>query len=116
MDEAEHCHRLALIQRGQIIASGSPGEIKHTMMRGQVLEIAPDDPTLVIETLRLARDEGRISLGEISLYGAFVHVVVMDVEESRSSIREELLRVQVDPGRMEVIEPSLEDVFVACMQ
>ncbi|MGD2179002.1 MAG: AAA family ATPase, partial [Anaerolineae bacterium] len=40
MDEAEHCHRLALIQRGAMIACGSPEEIKHEKMKGQVLEIA----------------------------------------------------------------------------
>jgi ABC-2 type transport system ATP-binding protein len=116
MDEAEHCHRLALIQRGTIIARGSPQEIRKNMMRGQVLEITADDPTQVITTLRLARDEGRLPLGEISLYGASVHVVTMEAGKVQSLIREELLRAQSDPGRMEWIEPSLEDVFVACMQ
>ena len=39
MDEAEHCHRLAFIQRGKIIAQGSPSEIKNQTMQEEVLEI-----------------------------------------------------------------------------
>ena len=44
MDEAEHCHRLAFIQHGKIIAYGSPTEIKRNMMKGQVLEISSPNP------------------------------------------------------------------------
>ncbi len=40
VDEAEHCHRLAFIQRGKLIACGTPEEIKRNLMHGQVLEIA----------------------------------------------------------------------------
>ncbi len=34
MDEAEHCHRLAFIQRGQLIAAGSPATIKAELDAG----------------------------------------------------------------------------------
>ena len=39
MDEAEHCHRLAFIHRGRLVALGSPEAIKAEKMCGQVLEI-----------------------------------------------------------------------------
>jgi ABC-2 type transport system ATP-binding protein len=116
MDEAEHCHRLALIQRGKIIAAGSPEEIKKNMMQGQVLEFSPDDPARAIALLREARDQGRLLLGEISLYGSLLHIVATDVETVQPLIREELLKAGIDPGVIEVIEPSLEDVFIASMQ
>ena len=116
MDEAEHCHRLALIQRGKIIAMGSPEEIKTNMMQGQVLELSPSDPTQAIVILRKARDQDRLPLDEISLYGVLVHVVAPDVAKYKSDIRKELLDAEIDPGSMDVIEPSLEDVFIACMQ
>lgn len=48
MDEAEHCQNLAFVQHGQIVASGSPDAIKRSQMRGQVLEIDCDSPTLAI--------------------------------------------------------------------
>ncbi len=116
MDEAEHCHRLAFIQRGRLIASGSPEEIKHSVMRGQVLEIAPADPPRAVQALRAARDAGRLELEEVAMYGSLVHVVGTGMERRKEEIAAELRRVGVAPGPMTVIEPSLEDVFIACMR
>ncbi|MBU0705527.1 MAG: ABC transporter ATP-binding protein [Chloroflexi bacterium] len=116
MDEAEHCHRLAFIQRGKLIASGSPEEIKRDVMRGQVLEIAPSDTPRAVEVLRAARESGRLPLAEVAMYGALVHVVAADMEQHRESIAAELRRADVEPGDMAIIEPSLEDVFIACMR
>jgi len=115
MDEAEHCHRLAFIQRGKIIACGSPEEIKRDVMRGQVLEIAPSDTAKAVKVLRAARDSGRLPLEEVAMYGALVHVVAPGVEHYKEAIAAELHRAGVEPGETAVIEPSLEDVFVACM-
>jgi ABC-2 type transport system ATP-binding protein len=116
MDEAEHCHRLALIQRGRIIATGSPEEIKENMMQGQVLEIASDHPTRAITVLRDARDQGRLPLGEISMYGMLLHVVAPGVEMYKTAIQNELESAEIQTQKMTVIEPSLEDVFIASMQ
>jgi ABC-2 type transport system ATP-binding protein len=116
MDEAEHCHRLALIQRGEIIATGSPREIKTNMMQGQVLELSPYDPAGAIKVLREAQDRGRLQLGDISLYGSLLHVVAPDMDQYKSHILQELVEAGINPGNVEVIEPSLEDVFIACMQ
>jgi ABC-2 type transport system ATP-binding protein len=116
MDEAEHCHRLAFIQRGQIIARGSPEQIKSEMMIGQVLELAPSNPDQAMIALRAARDQGRLPLGEVALYGTRVHVTAPDIEEHMPEIIGELIHANVEPGEMAVIEPTLEDVFVACMR
>ncbi len=116
MDEAEHCHRLAFIQRGQLIALGSPEDLKRDLMRGQVLEIAPSDTARAVEALRAASDAGRLPLEEVALYGALVHVVAPDVRQHREGIAAELRRAGIDPGEMAVIPPSLEDVFIACMR
>jgi ABC-2 type transport system ATP-binding protein len=116
MDEAEHCHRLAFLQRGKLIACGSPEEIKRDMMRGQVLEIAPGDTAKAVKVLRAARECGRLPLEEVAMYGALVHVVAPGMEQYRAAIAAELRRAGVEPGDMAVIEPSLEDVFIACMR
>jgi len=108
MDEAEHCHRLAFIQRGKLIATGSPEEIKRDVMRGQVLEIAPDDTPQAVKVLRAAREAGRLPLNEVAMYGALVHVVAPQVKQHQAAIAAELRRAN--------IEPSLEDVFIACMR
>ena len=116
MDEAEHCHRLALIQRGQIIASGSPEELRYQGMSGQVLEIAPSDSALATKVLRAAKAEGKLDLESVELYGSLVHVTAEDVESLQEEIDLELGRSDIESGRMAVIEPSLEDVFIACMR
>jgi len=116
MDEAEHCHRLAFIQRGRLIACGSPEEIKQDVMRGQVLEIAPSDTARAVQVLRAARQSGRLPLEEVAMYGALVHVVAADMDRHIEAIAAELRRAGVEPGPMAVIEPSLEDVFISCMR
>jgi len=116
MDEAEHCHRLSFIQRGKIIAYGSPAEIKSQMMRGQVLELEPSDAVGAVQTLRAAQAAGQLGIDEVELYGSLVHVVGAEMEKRRSEITETLKRSGIQPGRMAIIEPSLEDVFIACMK
>ncbi|HZD55497.1 MAG TPA: ABC transporter ATP-binding protein [Anaerolineales bacterium] len=116
MDEAEHCHRLAFIQRGKLIAKGSPEQIKQNMMRGQVLELEPSNTPEAVKILRAAQQDGDLPLDEVEMYGSLVHVVAQDVEKLEQAIASQLRQANVDPGQMAVIEPSLEDVFIACMR
>jgi ABC-2 type transport system ATP-binding protein len=112
MDEAEHCNPLAFIQRGKLIAHGSPDRIKSEMMKGQVIEIASDDATATMAVLRAAD----LPLDEIALYGSLVHVTAQNVEELREPIEEKLSKAGVTVENMAVIEPSLEDVFISRMR
>ncbi len=116
MDEAEHCHRLALLQRGQIIASGSPDEMRNQGMHGQVLEIVSSDSARAVKVLRAAKNEGRLPLESVELYGSLVHVIAEGVESLQDALALELKRSEIESGRMAVIEPSLEDVFIAYMR
>jgi len=114
MDEAEHCHALAFIHNGRIIARGSPRDIKANMMTGQVLELSPDDPTGAMGALSEARRAGRLLVEEVALYGAQLHVIAPEVMVYSQPIRDILGEANIEPGAMEVIMPSLEDVFISC--
>lgn len=116
MDEAEHCHQLAFIQQGQIIARGTPDKIKNEMMPGEVLEIAPSDAVQAVKVLRLAQRAGKLQLDKVELYGSQVHVVAPQVSQQQEAIRQALQEAGLEPGQMAQIEPSLEDVFIASMQ
>jgi ABC-2 type transport system ATP-binding protein len=108
MDEAEHCQDLAFIHRGQIIARGTPDQIKLNKMHGQVLEIDCDRPDKAIKVLQ------RMNLfNEVALYGALVHVVAEDVDKHQHHIRQALSEAGVDIRTLDIIAPSLEDVFIA---
>jgi ABC-2 type transport system ATP-binding protein len=116
MDEAEHCQELAFIHAGRIVAQGSPALIKSTLMKGQVLEISPDQPTEAMRLLKLAQAEGKLVVEDIALYGAQIHIVAVDVGRLIESIAHLLQAGQVAPGQMDLIAPSLEDVFLSCIR
>ena len=108
MDEAEYCNRLVMIDRGKIVAMGTPTELKRTSMRGQLLlvECEPLGPALAI----LPNVPGVL---DAAVFGNAVHVVVKDVAQATVAIREALTAQNIQVRRVEPIAPSLEDVFVA---
>jgi ABC-2 type transport system ATP-binding protein len=111
MDEAENCHNLAFIHNGVIVAQGTPQEIKEVQMRGQVLEVDCDQPEVGVRALR------KLNLfDEVALYGAQIHVVSQDVEAQQPLIVETLEGEGVEIASLEVITPSLEDVFVSSIK
>lgn len=116
MDEAEHCQRLAFIRQGKIIAQGSTEQIKTEIMPGQVLEIAPSDPERAVKVIQSARDAGRIQIDEVELFGTLIHVIATELEKQQPIINYELIQADIDPGTMALIEPTLEDVFIASMR
>jgi len=111
MDEAEHCNRLAFIQRGRLVAIGSPAEIKAEKMRGQVMEIDCAAPEIAMGVLR---ETGLFD--EVSLYGALIHVVAEGADAHRPQVKSALQEAGVEIRSMEIIAPSLEDVFLASVR
>jgi hypothetical protein len=80
-------------------------------MRGQVLEIDCGDPATAIPLLR---DMGVFR--EVALYGAQIHAVAEDVASLKPHIEEVLTEAGVKLHTMDVIAPSLEDVFISSVQ
>ncbi len=108
MDEAEYCNRLVLLDRGRIVAMGTPTELKSQHMKGQLLmiECLPLGPALeLLQTVPEVLDA--------AVFGSGIHAVVADAAVMAPKIRELLLARQFRPGRIEQIAPSLEDVFVS---
>ena len=112
MDEAEHCHQLAFIQRGEIIARGSPAEIKKKIMQDEVLEIDSDNPAKTIRILQ----KSDLPLSNIELYGSLVHVFAPDIVKQKRIIKKILRKAGISVSQMDLIEASLEDVFIASMK
>jgi ABC-2 type transport system ATP-binding protein len=108
MDEAEYCNRLVMIDRGKIVAMGTPTELKHTSMRGQLLlvQCEPLGPGLAVLP-------GVPGVLDAAVFGNAVHVVVKDAAQAIPAIREALTAQNMQVHRIEPIPPSLEDVFVA---
>ncbi|RME07931.1 MAG: ABC transporter ATP-binding protein [Anaerolineae bacterium] len=115
MDEAEHCHRLAFIQRGRIIALGSPSEIKAQKMSGQILEIACQNPSQAMQVLLNAQKQQLLPVTDIELYGAMIHIVTPQPKAAGERIAALLSENHIALESIQTIEPTLEDVFIAAM-
>lgn len=116
MDEAEHCHRLAFIQRGEIISRGSPSEIKDQTMPGEVLEIHTPNPQ---KLLKILNQENKVDSAleiKAELYGSMIHVVTDQSKKTIQKLKKIAKSSNLTIDSMTVVEPSLEDVFIASMQ
>ena len=111
MDEAEYCDRIGLIYRGELIALGTPGQLKHDRMAETVLEVLCDQPQEAMEGI-----EKLPGVQEASLFGQGLHVVVADEPAAAGGIRRYLDERGFRLDRLERITPSLEDVFVSLIE
>ena len=111
MEEAEYCDRLSLIYRGELIAGGSPDELKTQYMKEEVLDVACECPYDVIDEI-----EQLPSVKEAALFGRGLHVVATDGDAATREVRELLARRGRKVMLIERIVPSLEDVFVSLIE
>jgi ABC-2 type transport system ATP-binding protein len=107
LDEAEYCHRLALLHGGRLVALGRVRELKEVFTGRAVLEVVAPRVSDALE--ELGSQEWAL---ETSLFGTRVHVVVQDAETGGRRIEELLRRSGNEPTSIERIVPSLEDVFI----
>ena len=107
MDEAERCHKLAILENGIKRADDSPSNLMENMA-AQVVEIAADD-------LRHIKDR-LIALPEVvsaAQLGTHLRVLV------KKEVTHPIALLQQQPclsssNKLAVVRPSLEDVFVSC--
>jgi ABC-2 type transport system ATP-binding protein len=111
MEEAEYCDRLALMFRADIVALGTPEELKTRMMREQILDVQCERPQNVIERLAELPE-----IRDVALFGAGLHAVVEDASAAEQAIRIEFARLGLECERIEKIIPSMEDVFVSLIE
>jgi ABC-2 type transport system ATP-binding protein len=108
MDEAEYCNRLALMYRGKLVASGSPSELKHNSVRGDLLLLECSPLGRAVEVL-----ESAPGVRESAVFGNALHLVVPDCAASLAHLPRWLLERGITVTTLESIRPSLEDAFVA---
>ncbi len=111
MDEAENCHRLALMHRGRVIALGAPAELRRGLNHHSLLRL---DSSAPLDTMRAI--EHAPGIVEVAVFGGGLHVVVDDAERAMEMIRKRLADAGIGIRRLEKILPSLEDVFVALIE
>jgi ABC-2 type transport system ATP-binding protein len=111
MDEAERCDRLGFIFSGELVAVGSPAELKSMSGPGTLVEVQCQLPAAAAEALR-----HRHGLMNARLHGRGLHVTLPETEGAVERVRAALLAEHIDPERVGAVTPSLEDVFVGLTQ
>lgn len=111
MDEAEYCHRIALMYRGKVIALGTPAELKHGLDTHFLLNLNSGQP---LETMRAV--EGLEGVLDVAIFGRGLHVMVDDPDATTARIRDVLGSKNIAIDSLERITPSMEDVFVALIE
>ena len=111
MDEAEYCHRLALMYRGKVIALGTPAELKAGLTGHRFMHLESSEP---LETMKAL--DGIPGVLDVAVFGGGLHVTVDEVDAAGARIRETLRGKGIEVKRLERIEPSMEDVFVAMIE
>ena len=108
MDEAEYCNRLVLIYQGQIVASGSPMELKQRAMKGELVLVECDPLGRALDLLQTAPD-----VLDAAVFGNALHLVVPHAPAAMAALGPFLSAHGVTVTKIEPIRPSLEDVFVS---
>jgi drug efflux transport system ATP-binding protein len=107
MEEAEYCNRLALMNRGRLIALDAPGRLREGM-REPLLEIRVEASARAVEALYDLPE-----LLEVGMFGRVVHAAARDAEAARAAVTRRLGERGIALFGIDTIVPSLEDVFIA---
>ncbi len=105
MDEAERCHRLAILDHGRLVADGSPQELKDALPGATLL--------ISCEAARKAQAAlaGKDFVVAMAQIGAHLRVLTRDGDDARAQVADALQSAGIQ-AKVEPTEPNLEDVFV----
>ncbi len=110
MEEAEYCHRLALMNRGRLIALDTPKAVRG-LMKEPLLEIRTSAGPAVAQAL-----QGEAGVSEAAMFGRAVHVAVEDAEAALALLPAILAAKGLPVEAITPVQPSLEDVFVGLVR
>ena len=110
MEEAEACTRLALMNRGRLIALDTPAGLRGAA-REQLLELQTPDAMRALAAL-----DGAPGVVRAGLFGRDLHVTVSDRDAALVALPQLLAARGVAIAGLREIAPSLEDVFISLVQ
>ena len=111
MDEAEYCDRLAMIYRGELVAIGTPDEMKTRYMSADILNLECSDPFKMLQEVKKIPE-----IKEAALFGRGLHLSVENAQQAIPVIVTVLKEKESSYTRLDKIKPSLEDVFVSIIE
>ncbi|MGC8916542.1 MAG: ATP-binding cassette domain-containing protein [Thermoanaerobaculum sp.] len=105
MDEAERCHRVALMHAGRILALDTVANLKALIPKGSLVEITTSEPGAALQAL-----EGHPELREAALFGTRIHLLLPQAGQLPQVMA--TLAARGLTATAKEVAPTLEDVFV----
>jgi ABC-2 type transport system ATP-binding protein len=106
LDEAERCHRVALMHQGKLLFCDTPANLKAGMGKG-VLSVTAAEPRPLRTQLEHAD-----GISSLVLTGDGVHVVVDDAVRRIPEFEARLKGANVPFDSIQQVAPTIEELFV----
>jgi ABC-2 type transport system ATP-binding protein len=106
LDEAENCHRVAIIHAGRLAALGTVPELKQVFAGRPILEVRSSQPVDAMRHL-----EALPEVEKTSIFGTAVHAVMRSPDARPETVAAALQAAGIS-ATSRLVEPSLEDVFL----
>ena len=106
LDEAERCHRVALMHQGRLLFCDTPAALKERL-RGAVLAVRSSEPRAVRDQL-----QGAPGISSRVMTGDGAHLVVDDAARRAPELRARLVASNTGFESIEPVAASIEDLFV----
>jgi ABC-2 type transport system ATP-binding protein len=111
LDEAERCGRVALLDRGTLLALDAPAALRATL-GGTLLEVLASDHR---RAAALLRDSG--AAVDVQMFGERVHVRLRpEIRDPAAVVSSTLAAAGLDITSVRQVPPSLEDVYIARLE
>jgi ABC-2 type transport system ATP-binding protein len=106
LEEAENCNRMGFMVAGEIVAQGSPSQIK-AQQPGNLIEMMVSDTQTASKLLK-----NQLKSWRVSIFGDRLHLVLDNLERELLKVRQSLAENQIDIYSERAIPFSLEDAFI----
>jgi ABC-2 type transport system ATP-binding protein len=106
LDEAERCHRVALLHQGKLLFCDTPANLKAKLGKG-VLSITSSEPRRLRGQL-----EHTVGISSLVVTGDGLHVVVDDAARRIPEFEARLKNAQIPFDVIQQVTPTIEDLFV----
>ncbi|HEX7086023.1 MAG TPA: ABC transporter ATP-binding protein [Vicinamibacterales bacterium] len=109
LDEAERCHRIALLHEGQLLALDAPDRLRRSLP-GQMVEVIVEPQREALLWLRAQPD-----VRDLHVFGERAHVRLElgSDADAVAFVEQSLADAGFAPRSVRAVIPSLEDVFIA---
>jgi ABC-2 type transport system ATP-binding protein len=111
MDEAEYFDKIAFIYKGELIAEGSPDTLKKEVMKEKIVAVQCPFALNALDDLKEMH-----GVKEVNLFGQGLHVIAKEPEAVVLKVRQFFEKRGIPFDQIEVIDPTLEDVFISLIE